>query len=94
MSEMTFEEFCGFLDTREKASATKQYSAEERKFLWQELEHKSDDVKAAILEWAKTGKETELTIPGIIIPQGFWYGHEEAAGKPISTSMLMQVRRS
>ena len=92
MNEMTFEAFCGFLDDREKTTADKPYAPEERKFLWNELGHKADDVKAAVLEWVKTGTKTELTVPEIRIPKGFWAHHDDVAGKPVSTSLLMKAK--
>lgn len=93
MTEMTFEEFCAFLDIREKTMTDKPYTPEERKFLWNELDHKADDVKSAVLEWAKTGRMTDLTVSEIIIPKGFWPHHEDAAGKPVSTSLLMEIKK-
>lgn len=94
MAEMTFEEFCSFLDVREKAATNTAYTANERKFLWNELKQKADDVKSAILGWAQSGKMTELTVPGIVIPKGFWPHYDDvAAGKPISTSLLMDVKK-
>ena len=93
MTEMTFEEFCGFLDVREKTTTDNPYTAEERKFLWNELNHKADDVKSAVLEWAKTGRMTELTVSEIVIPNGFWAHHEDAVGKPVSTSLLMEIKQ-
>ena len=94
MSEITtYEEFCSLLDVREKTIVEKTYTAEERKFLWNELKHKADDVRTAIFEWVKTGKETELTIPEIVIPKGFWPHHDEAMGKPVSTTLLINVKK-
>ena len=93
MAEMTFEEFCNFLDARENSGSTSKYNTDERKFLWQELGHKADDVRSAILEWVKTGKETDLTISEIVIPKGFWPHHDEAIGKPVSTTLLMNVKK-
>jgi len=93
MDEMTFEEFCSFLDVREKTATNVAYTADERKFLWNELKHKAEDVRLAILEWAKSGKMTKLSVPEIVIPKGFWPQHDDAAGKPISTSLLMSVKK-
>ena len=92
-NEMTFEEFCSFLDVREKAAANTEYTANERNFLWNELKYKAEDVRSAILEWVKSGEMTELTVPEIVIPQGFWPHRNDAAGKPISTSLLMDARQ-
>lgn len=93
MTKTTFEEFCKFLDIREKSEQDASYTADERKFLWSELEHKADDVKTAILEWVRTGTKTELSVPEIVVPKGFWPRHEAYVGKPISTAMLMDVQK-
>lgn len=93
MTNTTFEEFCKFLDVREKSESDASYTADERKFLWNELGHKAEDVKNAILEWAHTGKQTELTVSEIVVPKGFWPRHEAYVGKPISVSMLMDVQK-
>jgi len=93
MTKVTFEEFCNFLDVREKSEPNSSYTTDERKFLWNELEHKAEDVRNAILEWARSGNQTELTIPEIVVPKGFWTRHEDCAGKPISTAMLMKVQK-
>lgn len=93
MTKTTFEEFCKFLDVREKSEPDVSYTADERKFLWNELEHKAEDVKNAILEWARTGNQTELSVPEIAVPKGFWPRHKTCEGKPITTAMLMKVQK-
>jgi len=93
MTKTTFEEFCKFLDIRAKSEQDASYTADERKFLWRELEHKADDVKTAILEWVRTGTKTELSVPEIAVPKGFWPRHKTYEGKPISTVMLMKVQK-
>lgn len=91
MNEMTFEEFCVGLRDRAKKDEKNSYTEEECKFLWDELKFKSDDVKAAILEWVKTGTSSDLSVPQIIIPKGFWPDHTKCDAKAVSASMLMDV---
>ena len=93
MINVTFEEFCDFLDNREMSELNLSYTTDERKFLWNELEHKADDVKNAVYELVRTGNQMELAVPEIIIPKGFWPHHKDCEGKPISTTMLMDVMR-
>lgn len=72
MNKMTFEEFCECMDAREKAKNISPYSADERKFLWEELKHKADDVREAVLNWVETGVVTDLSVEGLIVPKGYF----------------------
>lgn len=69
---MNFEEFCQFLDLRERDNPVICYSDEERKFLWEEIAHKAIDVQEAVFRWVRTGKETDLVIPELKLPIDFW----------------------